>query len=280
MRILKLAAALGCIGMAASVHGAAHAGATDPQTGGKSSAVIPAQDSDALPAPRFELATGVDYSAGHYGAAADTTVWSIPIDAKAQLGRLRLQASLPYEFINGPGQMVGGVIVSSSSGTATTRRSGLGDLALTGAYMVVRESGILPSLELGGSVKLPTAPTYIGTGQTDYTLSANLYKTLVPGVMLFGSAGYSWLGSPAVYQLRNGVMASAGLNFRPSPKANYGLSLAYRDPVVTGLPGQAIVSPYMTYRIGRGLGITAYAMGGLNRASPRVGAGLRLSLMR
>lgn len=276
MRKLIKVATLVCLGAATT----AHAAADDPQTVLKSSVSGPVQDGEASSATHFELGTGVDYSAGHYGAAADTTVWSFPLDAKMQMGRLRLQASLPYEFINGPGQMVGGVIVSSPSSTATTRRSGLGDLSLTGAYMVLRENGPLPSVELGGSVKLPTAPTYIGTGKTDYNLTASLYKTLVPGVMLFGSAGYSWLGSPVFYQLKNGVMASAGLNYRPAANQNYGLSFAYREPVVAGLPGQAILSPYMTYRIGGGLGITAYAMGGLNRASPRVGAGLRLSLMR
>lgn len=276
MRKLRIAAAMACMSVATTVHAAAE----DPQAVLKSSANVSAQDSSTSSAPHFELATGADYSAGHYGASADTTVWSIPLDAKMQLGRLRFQASLPYEFISGPGQMVGGVIVSSASSTATTRRSGLGDLSLTAAYMVLREGGPLPSVELGGSVKLPTAPTYIGTGKADYTATASLYKTLVPQVMLFGSVGYSWLGSPAIYQLKNGVMGSAGLNYRPSDNQNYGISFAYRDPVVAGLPGQAIVSPYMTYRVGQGWGITAYAMGGLNRASPRVGAGLRLSLMR
>lgn len=276
MRIWKMVAALG--GLCAA--GTVHAAAGDPQTGLRPSATPAVQDSEALPAPRFELATGMDYSAGHYGASADTTVWSIPLDAKVQLGRVRFQASLPYEFISGPGQMVDGVIVSSPTGSATTSRSGLGDLTLTAAYMAVREKGLLPSLELGGSAKLPTAPTYIGTGKADYTLVGNLYKTLAPGVMLFGSVGYSWLGSPAAYRLKDGVMASAGLNYRPSARQNYGLSFAYRDPVVAGLPGQAVVSPYMTFRFTRSLGITAYAMGGLNRASPRVGAGLRLSLMR
>jgi len=234
-------------------------------------AAQPAADSS------FSLASGVDYSVGHYGETIDTTVWSIPIDAKAQFGRLRLEASLPYEFIKGPGQLVGGVIVSAP-GSQTTARSGIGDLTMTGAYAITRENGVLPTIEIGGSVKAPTAKTSLGTGKADYSISGNIYKTIVPNVMLFGSVGYSWLGSPAAYHLENGIMASGGINFRPTPSQNLGASIAYRDPVVAGLRGQAVVSPYWTYRASKHLGFTLWGMAGLNEDSPRVGGRMRLTV--
>jgi hypothetical protein len=226
----------------------------------------------------FEAATGVDYSVGRYGATADTSVVSVPLDLKAQLGRLRVEGVLPYEFLKGPGQLVGGVIVSTPGNTAITKRSGIGDLNLSAAYLLVRESGFLPSIELGGGVKLPTANSGIGTGKTDYTLTANMYKSITPTTMLFGSVGYSWLGSPAAYRLRNGIVASGGLNFRPAPNQNYGVSIAYREPVADGLKGQALASPYMTYRASKRFGLTLYGVAGLNNASPRAGAGIRLSM--
>lgn len=227
----------------------------------------------------FSVATGFDYSAGHYGSASDTTVWNIPVDLKAQMGRLRLQATLPYTFIKGPGQVVGGVIVSAPGGQVTAR-SGIGDLNLSAAYLVARESGLLPSIELGGSVKAPTAKATIGTGKTDYSATASFYKSLTPQVLLFGTIGYSWLGSPAAYRLQNGLLASGGLNFRPAENQNYGVSVAYREPIVAGLKGQAVVSPYMTYRLSRRFGITLYGVGGLNDASPRIGGGLRLTVFQ
>jgi len=227
----------------------------------------------------FELASGVDYSAGHYGAATDTTVWSIPLDLRAQLGRLRLQASLPYEFIKGPGQLVGGVVISLP-GSPTLSRSGIGDLNLSAAYLLTREHGALPSIEIGGGVKAPTAKKDIGTGEADYSVNASVYKTVAPNVMLFGSVGYSWLGSPAAYQLEDGITASGGLNYHPKTNQNYGVSVAYREPVAVGLKGQAVVSPYLTYRFSKLLGLTLYGMGGLNNASPRVGAGLRLTVFQ
>lgn len=238
-------------------------------------------DGGSVPASsnEFSFATGFDYSAGHYGSASDTTVWNIPVDLKAQIGRLRLQATLPYTFIKGPGQIVGGVVVSAPGGQVTAR-SGIGDLNLSAAYLVVRESGLLPSIELGGSVKAPTAKGTIGTGKTDYSATASVYKSLTAKVLLFGTVGYSWLGSPATYRLQNGLLASGGLNFRPAQNQNYGVSVAYREPIVAGLKGQAVVSPYITYRVSKLFGVTLYGVAGLNDASPRIGGGLRLTLFQ
>jgi hypothetical protein len=226
----------------------------------------------------FELASGADYSVGKYGQLVDTKVWSIPVDLKFRSNGLRLEASLPYVVMTGPGQMVGGVIVTDPGSTATVKRSGLGDLNLTAGYLLNHEAGALPAFELSGSAKLPTAKTTIGTGKADFSATISAYKSLGPTTMLFGSVGYSWLGSPAAYQLRNGITASGGLNLRPSEATNLGASLSYREPVAAGLKGQAVVSPYMTYRINKRFGLTLYGMAGLNDASPRLGAGLRLSL--
>lgn len=284
MKIQRIAASglvfLSCLGFAATAQ------ADEGSSGGGDQTAVQAHSNDVgrtgglFADSSFEMATGADYSVGHYGAALDTTVWSIPLDLKAQLGRLRLQASLPYEFIDGPGQLVGGVVVSSPSATTTTSRSGIGDLNLSAAYLLTREHGLLPSIEVSGGVKLPTAKTTIGTGETDYSASASIYKTIAPQTILFGSIGYSWLGSPAAYQLKNGITASGGINFRPASDQNYGVSISYREPVAEGLNGQAVVSPYMTYRFSKLLGLTLYGMGGLNNASPRIGAGVRLTIFQ
>lgn len=267
-------------GFAASIPALAADGINDSQTAVQAPSADVGRSSGLFANSTFELASGVDYSVGHYGAAVDTTVWSVPVDLKAQIGRLRLQASLPYVFIDGPGQIVGGVIVSAPNSTTTTSRSGFGDLNLSGAYLVTRENGALPSIELGGGVKIPTAKTTIGTGKADYSVNASFYKTVARGTMLFGSVGYSWLGSPAAYQLENGLTASGGINFRPASNQNYGVSLAYREPIAVDRKGQAVVSPYMTYRFSKLLGLTLYGVAGLNDASPRLGAGLRITVFQ
>lgn len=226
----------------------------------------------------FEIAAGADYSIGKYGALVDTTVWSLPVDLKYRSGAFRVQASLPYVFIEGPGQVVGGVVVSDPASTSTVSRSGLGDLNLSAAVLLNQESGALPAFELGGGVKLPTAASDIGTGETDYSVTLSAYKSVGPQAMLFGSVGYSWLGSPATYQLEDGITATGGLNLRPDDRTNLGASVSYREPVALGLASQAVVSPYLTYRLTDRFGLTLYGMAGLNDASPRLGAGVRLSV--
>ena len=273
MKSLKLAA-LGLV----SLHGSAFAESGNDQ----SSAVQATSSSSATESSinSFELSTGLDYSVGKYGAATDTSVRSVPIEAKAQLGRLRLQASLPYVWITGPGQIVGGVVVGSNDPAAVANRNGLGDLSLGAAYRLAAERGALPMIELGGTAKLPTANQTIGTGKADYGINVAMFKTVGSNTTLFGSVGYSWLGSPAAYQLNNGVTAYGGINVRPNPAINIGTSVSYREPVANGLQGQAAVSPYVTYRVSQQLGLTGYTSVGLNNASPRVGAGIRLTLFQ
>ena len=226
---------------------------------------------------QFEMATGLDYSVGDYDQTSDTTVFSTPIIAKASLGRLTLEGSLAYISVKGPGQVVGGVIVTPSLNTTTTRRSGIGDVNLSAGYRFVDESPTYPSIEIKSDIKLGTAKTTIGTGETDFGLSANLSKSVGTKLMVFGTLGYSWLGDPSDYALEDGAIASLGLNYSPVIQQNYGLAVSYRDPVAEGLDGQLMVSPYLTYRMAQRWGLTLYGAGGLNSSSPRFGAGLRLS---
>ena len=226
----------------------------------------------------FELSTGADYSVGSYGAATDTKVWSIPVEAKLRSGRFRVSASLPYVSVEGPGRVVGGVVVFDPSSTTPVKNSGLGDLTVSSGYLLNLENGALPAFELGGTVKVPTAADTIGTGEVDYSVQLSAFKTVAPGTLLFGSVGYSWLGSPAAYQLSNGLTGTAGINFKPSPRTDLGASFSYREPVATGLESQAVIAPYLTQRVSDKFGLTLYGLAGLNDASPRFGAGIRLSI--
>jgi len=273
MKYIKFAA----LGLVAASSSAFAASGTDQPDGAQAASNTAAAQQDVN---SFELSTGFDYSVGKYGAAVDTTVWDVPVEAKAQLGRLRLQASLPYVWIKGPGQIVGGVVVGSTNPGAVAERNGIGDLTVAGAFRLTDDRGALPMIEVGGNVKFPTADQTIGTGKTDYGVNVAVYKSFGQQVTLFGSVGYSWLGSPAAYQLKDGITAYGGLNLRPDQAINLGASVSYREPVAAGLSGQAVVSPYMTWRFSNNFGLTAYGLAGLNDASPRIGAGLRLTLFQ
>ncbi len=220
-----------------------------------------------------QAATGFDYSSGKYGGTSDTTVLSIPLDVRAQWGRWRLEATLPYLDVKGPGSFTGGVVVGSG---ATQTRSGLGDLTLGAAWLAHKDSDGLPAVELEGLAKVPTAANGLGTGKFDYTLQANLYHSITPRTMLFGTVGYQWLSNYQTYTLKDGVLMSGGVNFKMAPTFNLGLSANYRQEYYQGLGSQVAVSPYMLWNFDANWRVSLYGTVGATKASPGYGVGMRL----
>jgi len=233
-----------------------------------------AQDWQFWQGANWQLATGFDYSTGRYGAASDTSVWSIPITGRVQIDRLRLEATLPYLDVKGPGVFTGGVVVGGTGATST--RSGIGDLNLGAAWLLRNDDTAFPAVEFEGLVKVPTAESGLGTGKTDYTAQVNLYHSFTPQLMLFGTLGYQWLSNFQTYTLEDGMLASAGANYRASDAASVGVSISYRQEYYGGLGDSFSVSPYILWNFNEKWRVTAYAIVGATDASPRYGAGMRL----
>jgi hypothetical protein len=225
----------------------------------------------------WEALTGVDYSVGSYGAASDTTVVNVPLNLRVQIDRLRLEVTVPYLYVEGPGSFTGGGIVVPGNG-ATTSRSGLGDVNAGAAWLIARGGQTAPSIELQGTVKVPTADTGLGTGKMDYLAQVNLYQPLSPQLMLFVSGGYHLLGDYGAYTLKDGLIGLVGANFKPSEPTALGLTLAYHQEYLQGLGDQWIVSPYASWNVTQHLRFTGYGLVGLTDASPSFGLGLRLGL--
>ncbi len=227
----------------------------------------------------WDYTLGADYSAGRYGAAIDTQVTDLSLGARVQKDAFRLEVALPFVTLKGPGELVSGTPIAVT-GESMLRRSSVGDLGLTGSWMVIASETRAPSIELTGTIKAPTAPAGIGTARTDYALGANIYQTLTPTLWLFGSLGYSWLTDSPTYVLSNGVAVSAALIYRPDERRETGVSLAYRQPAAEGLKSQISLSPYISQRLNDRVGISFYASAGLTDASPRLGAGVALKFSR
>jgi hypothetical protein len=229
-------------------------------------------------ATSWDFSSGLDYSEGRYGAARDTSVWSIPLSGRVQMDRLRLEAYMPYLNIRGPGVLVGGSVVGTNSVMNT--RSGMGDLTLGAAYLLHADEARLPSIELAGSVKVPTASLELGTGKLDYNLQANINHSFSPRLMLFGSLGYSWLNDYLGYRLEDGMTATAGVNYRASNATSIGISANYREPYYQGLGPQFTVTPYALWRFASRWRVTVYGLTGYSAASPRAGGGVRLTFFQ
>ena len=259
----------------------------------------------ALPAPTMSIpqvaangafnwgfSAGLDYASGSYGAkcalktsglncaTSGTTLIALPLSAMIQVERLRLQVSVPYVDIEGPGKFAGDIGIPIVIGPAASdrgHRSGLGDMSFGAAWIFSRETAFLPALEIAGVVKLPTATNGLGTGKTDYAAQLNLYQTLLPGLTAFGSIGYQWIGEVKSVTLESGGRANAGLDWNLA-FASLGATVDYRQHSWSGAPDYFALNPYVTWHMIGGMGISIYGTVGLTRASPSSGAGIRFSL--
>ena len=238
------------------------------------------------------FSTGFDYVAGKYGATCalnihalnctttGTTVVEIPATAMLQLDRLRVEATVPYVDIEGPGKFAGNIgipVVVAPSTADPKHRSGLGDISLGAAFLVVREGTVLPAIEIAGVTKLPSAGSGLGTGKYDYGAQVNLYRTLAPGLTAYGSLGYLWVGDINTIQLHSGAHATAGADFK---FLSYGIGamVDLQQSAWAGAPNLATLNPYVTWRFLGPVGLTLYTTIGMTRASPNHGVGLRLTL--
>ena len=264
-------------------------------------AVLPAA-AQALPTPTmnipeasskrgfdWEFSTGFDYVTDAKCdllrrslscTSTGTSAFSIPSTVTAQLDRVRIAVTVPVVDIEGPGKISGVLgtpeIVASPTGPAQ-RRYGLGDVSLGAAVIVIREGKIVPRVELGGVVKLPTGKNGLGTGETDYGTQLSFYRPLMTGVTTFGSLGYQWIRDTNSFDLHSGARATAGLDVNYGSLGG-GALLDYRQSQMRGLPNSFTIDPYLTWRIIGGVGVQVYTTFALTRSSPNHGVGFRVVL--
>jgi len=239
------------------------------------------------------FSTGFDYVAGNYGAkcalnitaitctTTGTAAISIPATAMLQLGRLRVEATVPYVDIEGPGKFAGNLgipVIVAPAANEPKHRSGLGDISLGAAWLLAREGTILPAVEIAGVTKLPSAGSGLGTGKYDYGAQVNLYRTLAPGLTAYGSLGYLWVGDINTIQLHSGAHATAGADFKFFSVLGLGAMVDLQQSAWAGAPDYATLNPYLTWHLVGPVGLTLYTTVGLTRASPSRGVGLRLTL--
>ena len=210
--------------------------------------------------------------------STDSSAFAISPAMMAQFDRLRLEVTVPYVDIEGPGSLTGVLgsrKIVGQPGGPSRRRSGLGDVSLGAAFIILREGRILPRLELAGVVKLPTAATGLGTGQTDYGVQITFYRPLLNGVRTFGSVGYQRIGDPNTLRLHDGGRATLGLDINYSNWGG-GALLDYEKSLFPGVPNSFTVDPYVTLPFVFGSRVEIYTTIALTPQSPNHEVGVRL----
>lgn len=269
-----------------------------PSIGRDSNAVIPTNDFDqnsieedyesvALFNDReFIFSTGYDYSSGKFNLPANTNISYIPYSLKYTEGNVSFRASSGYITFASPRNVVtaidGAPLVTDVELTdderrRNSRKSGFGDIYLSGTYSIENPYSNDLFIDLTGRVKIPTANENrgLGTGKVDYSVQvdvAYLYGNFMP----FGTLGYRFVGKTALYDLQNSFYASIGLAYYLTYDTSIGVSYDYRESATPGFNSPKEIFAYTDVQLNDHWGINLYGVVGLNNVTTDYGLGTQL----
>jgi len=230
-----------------------------------------------------EVFAGVDYQQGDYGTGAKVDIVSTTVGVALRKGRVRLTAATPYLRTTAPVDVVvsqGGLfgtplLASGSSQTVRTSREGFGDATLQAAYDMPM-AGFAATL--GGGVKLPTASRAkgLGTGKVDYVVNAQVARPLRGSITPFASVGYTILGKPDGFAVRNTLSGSAGTRVALSSQTSAVLSYSYEQSASRALADRQSIGVGFGIPLGHKSQLGLQGEAGLSRGAPDMKLGLRL----
>lgn len=229
------------------------------------------------------LFAGSDYVTGELADREYETV-SVSAGARVTSGRFSFAASIPYIVTSAPedlivsgGGLLGTALFSRPSTQATTvTRQGIGDLTLQADYQL--PLGKL-NAAVGGIIKVPTASreAALGTGEVDFGVNGQISQRF-GNVIPFVSAGYTIVGEPTGFDVRNTLSGAVGSQFVVSNSSSVTLSYSY-DQAATELIGdnQSLGLGFATSLTNRlRLGVDARA--GVSADAPVARLGIRLGV--
>ena len=215
---------------------------------------------------RFSALVGFEQTSGDYGNDVDLDDTYVPVTLLYQTQRLAFRATVPYlevEFLDS---------VDSSKYT----ESGLGDVVLGLTVYDVFESGDRSlTVDLTGKVELPTADEQrgLGTGETDYSLQADLYKR--NGRSAFaGTIGYKIRGEPSGVDFDDSWLLSIGGLYRFSDRTQGGIFLDYRGSAISGAQSIREATASLSRSVNDRWRVQGYVVRGLSDTSLDWGAGM------
>ena len=224
--------------------------------------------SDAAAELELTAFTGLDFSRGDYGETFETDQLSGSVTLKAAFLPVTLRATLPYLFVDGADSVVGDDRAAPAN--SRDRRHGLGDVTTSLSYEALAPSEWLPTVELMGKVKLPTASESdrLGTGHTDLTLQLEVGRSIGP-VHPFAAIAY---------RIKGGApddiwLASAGASAKVAENLSLGIAYDWRQASIAGIGDSSEISPFASLRLSKRLRWIPYAVLGLSENSPDWGLG-------
>lgn len=229
---------------------------------------------------RAELSGGIEYQEGDYGTGQSVRTLTARSALHVERGGFFLFASLPYQRLEAPGNVVGGagllglpIIIDPTQPATRTVREGLGDLRLGGGHRLPRLGGF--DVAFSGEVKLPTATSGLGTGETDMSISAEASRT-IGLVTPFVALSYTMPGDPDDYVLRDSLSARGGLAARLSDNVRGSIVYGYAQSLSPLVRDEQEISTGLEFGLSRRLSLGLQGSAGLSDGAADLGAGVRI----
>lgn len=243
----------------------------------------PASSEDPKPETAITLFAAADYITGDLADREYETV-SVSAGARVTSGRISFAASVPYIVTSAPEDLIvsgGGLLGTSLLSRPSTQpsivtREGIGDLTLQADYQLPL---VGLNASVGGTIKVPTASreAALGTGEVDFGINGQIARRF-GDVIPFVTAGYTVIGEPTGFDVRNTLSGAVGSQFVVSNLGSVTLSYNY-DQAATNQIGdnESVglgIATSLTNRVQ--LGVDARA--GLSTDAPDARVGIRLGM--
>lgn len=222
---------------------------------------------------KLSVNLGLDYSSGNYGSQTRTETWALPLSLKYRKDAWSLRVSTAWLRVQGAGNVTPDGDPLNTTGNVSTTE-GMGDVSASLTYNLIDERSHWAGLDIGGKIKFGTADASksLGTGKNDYTLHAELFKSL-DNWAPFLRLGYKWKGDPASIEYHNVWLGSVGTNYRMTPTVSFGGSYDWQQAVTATSSPTSEAMLYLNVRLNAANKLNLYAVGGFSDASPDWGSG-------
>ena len=239
-----------------------------------------------LEAKEWIFTTGYDYSSGQFNLPRSTNISYIPYSLRYNDGQWSFRASSGYISFAAPknvitalegAPLVTDVELDDDDRYSRPRKSGFGDVYLSGSYSLENPYFSDLMIDLTGQIKLPTADERkgLGTGKFDFAIKADV-SYLFGNFMPYGTLGYRFVGKSERYDLQNTFFASIGGSYFLTYDTSVGVSYEYRESATPGFNSPKEIFAYTDIQINDHWGINFYGVVGLNNVTTDYGLGTQV----
>lgn len=171
--------------------------------------------------------------------------------------------------------LVGGIPLGGPS-FANSTQSGLGDIITAFSYNLFNHAPTGIAFDVTARLKIPTASAsrHMGTGQVDYSVQGDLYKT-ISKFTLSATFGYRILGNPSGIAFHNVLYGAASIGYQLSANTTIGTSYTMGQSPVR-LQDSRDLTIYLSQRVTDNFRLNIYGLRGFSERSPDWGGGLNL----